>query len=409
MKLFNIIKDMKFETFIAIRYLLSRSKGVFTVITTIIGILGVCVGVAALVTTLAVMSGFQNDIKNKVIGAQAHIMIVGSMPEGRYQKVQELISSVKHVKASAPNILGQAILNFSDYSQGVVIRGLDAEQEKLTSDLPSSLVEGAFSKEGVSAPLTLGTELAANMGLDIGDDVVLVSPRSLAGGLPKMKRFKVTGLLKTGYYEFDNTIVYTDIASASDFLGLKGGVTGLSVKLDKLDNAEKAAADIEELTKGRYAVRTFMQLNSTLYAALKLEKVMMFIILSLIILVASLNITSNLILFGTEKLKDIGLMRAMGASPARIRRIFILEGLYIGSAGVLSGIALALILCWAITTFDIVQLPGDIYYLTKVPVSLQLGDILSVVAGSYFLCFLSALYPAYRASKVNPVDAIRYG
>ena len=400
---------MKFETFIALRYLLSRSKGVFTVITTVIGILGVCVGVAALVTTLAVMSGFQNDIKNKVIGAQAHIMIVGSMPEGRYQKVQEAISSVKHVKASAPNILGQAILNFSDYSQGVVIRGLDAEQEKLTSDLPSSLVEGSFSKEGVSAPLVLGTELAANMGLDIDDNVVLVSPRSFAGGLPKMKRFKITGLLKTGYYEFDNTIVYTDIASASDFLGLKGGVTGLSVKLDKLDNAEKAAAAIEEATQGRYAVKTFMQLNSTLYAALKLEKVMMFIILSLIILVASLNITSNLILFGTEKLKDIGLMRAMGASPARIKRIFILEGLYIGSAGVISGIVLALVLCWAITAFDIVQLPGDIYYLTKVPVSLQWSDILSVVLGSYFLCFLSALYPAYRASKVNPVDAIRYG
>lgn len=400
---------MKFETFIALRYLLSRSKGVFTVITTVIGILGVCVGVAALVTTLAVMSGFQNDIKNKVIGAQAHIMIVGSMPKGRYQKVQEAISSVKHVKASAPNILGQAILNFSDYSQGVVIRGLDAEQEKFTSDLPSSLVEGSFAKEGVSAPLVLGTELAANMGLDIDDDVVLVSPRSLAGGLPKMKRFKITGLLKTGYYEFDNTIVYTDIASASDFLGLKGGVTGLSVKLDKLDNAEKAAAAIEEATQSRYAVRTFMQLNSTLYAALKLEKVMMFIILSLIILVASLNITSNLILFGTEKLKDIGLMRAMGASPSRIRRIFILEGLYIGSAGVISGIILALVLCWAIATFDIVQLPGDIYYLTKVPVSLQWTDILSVVLGSYFLCFLSALYPAYRASKVNPVDAIRYG
>ena len=400
---------MRFETFIAIRYLLSRSKGVFTVITTIIGILGVCVGVAALVTTLAVMSGFQNDIRNKVIGAQAHIMVLGSMPQGRYEKVQETISSVKHVRATAPNIFGQAILNYSNYSQGVVIRGLDAEQEKNTSDLPSSLIEGSFEREGVEAPLVLGAELANNMALDKDDDVVLVSPRSLAGGLPKMKRFKVTGILKTGYYEFDNTIVYTDIKSASDFLGLKGGVTGLSVKLDKLDNADEAAALIAEATDGQYAIRTFMQLNSTLYAALKLEKVMMFIILSLIILVASLNITSNLILFGTEKLKDIGLMRAMGASPARIRRIFILEGLYIGSAGVISGIILALILCWDITTFDIVELPGDIYYLTKVPVSLQLWDILSVVAGSYFLCFLSAIYPAYRASKVNPVDAIRYG
>lgn len=400
---------MKFETFIAYRYLLSRSKGVFTVITTIIGILGVCVGVAALVTTLAVMSGFQNDIKNKVIGAQAHIMIVGSMPEGRYQKVQSEIKGLKHVKGVSPNIFGQAILNYANYSQGVVIRGLDAEQEAYTSDLPKSLVEGSFTGAEGQSPLVLGTELAGNMGLDIGDNVVLVSPRSLAGGLPKMKRFKVTGLLKTGYYEFDNTIAYTDIASASDFLGLKGGITGLSVKLDKLDNADKVAAEIAKATDNRYTVKTFMQLNSTLYAALKLEKVMMFIILSLIILVASLNITSNLILFGTEKLKDIGLMRAMGASPSRIRRIFILEGLYIGSAGVISGIALALVLCWVIATFDIVQLPGDIYYLTKVPVSLQLSDVLSVIVGSYFLCFLSALYPAYRASKVNPVDAIRYG
>lgn len=401
---------MKFETFIALRYLLSRSKGVFTVITTIIGILGVCVGVAALVTTLAVMSGFQNDIKNKVIGAQAHVLIVGSMPEGKFQQVQEDLFNVKYVRATAPNIYGQAILNYDSYSQGVVIRGLDAKQEQYTSNLPASLVEGSFEpKDPKDSPLVLGTELAANMGLDIDDDVVLVSPKTLTGGLPKMKRFKVTGLLKTGYYEFDNTIVYTDLASASDFLGLKGGVTGISVKLDKLDNADKAAAEISKVTQNRYSVKTFMDLNSTLYAALKLEKVMMFIILSLIILVASLNITSNLILFGTEKLKDIGLMRAMGASPARIRRIFILEGLYIGSAGVISGIILALILCWVIATFDIVQLPGDIYYLTKVPVSLQWQDILSVILGSYFLCFLSALYPAYRASKVNPVDAIRYG
>lgn len=401
---------MKFETFVALRYLLSRSKGVFTVITTIIGILGVCVGVAALITTLAVMSGFQNDIKNKVIGAQAHVMIVGSMPQGRYQQVQEDIFNVKYVKATAPNIYGQAILNYDTYSQGVIIRGLDAKQEQYTSNLPASLVEGSFeAKEPNTAPLVLGTELAGHMGLDIDDDVILVSPKTLTGGLPKMKRFKITGLLKTGYYEFDNTIVYTDLASASDFLGLKGGVTGISVKLDKLDNADKAAAEISKITQNRYSVKTFMDLNSTLYAALKLEKVMMFIILSLIILVASLNITSNLILFGTEKLKDIGLMRAMGASPARIRRIFILEGLFIGSAGVISGIILALVLCWAIATFDIVQLPGDIYYLTKVPVSIQWFDILSVILGSYFLCFLSALYPAYRASKVNPVDAIRYG
>jgi len=401
---------MRFEFFVAKRYLISQSKGVFSLITTIIGILGVCVGVAALITTLAVMSGFQNDIRKKVIGAQAHVLVLGFMKDGEYQKAQADIAKVKHVKATAPNILGQAILTFNRQSQGVVIRGLDIAQEAAVSDLISSLVEGSFNADSGGTPaLVVGTELAYHLGLDVGDDVVLVSPQTTAGGLPKMKKFKISGLLKTGYYEFDNTIAYTDIQSAGDFLGLNGGITGISVKLDKLDNAETAAQNIEAATNYAYDVRTFAQLNSTLYAALKLEKAMMFIILSLIILVASLNITSNLILFGTEKLRDIGIMRAIGAGPDNIRRIFMLEGLFIGSAGIISGLLLAFVLCWVIKTFDIVQLPGDIYYLTKVPVSLELLDILSVMAGSYFLCFLSALYPAYKASKVNPVDAIRYG
>lgn len=388
---------------------MSQSKGVFSLITTIIGVLGVCVGVAALITTLAVMSGFQNDIKKKVIGAQAHIMVLGVMPDGRYQQLEQDIEKVKYVKAASPNILGQAILNFDKQSQGVVIRGLDPAREGKTSDLLSNIVEGSFESKDGSAPLVLGTELAFTMAVDIGDDVVLVSPSSIAGGLPKMKRFKVTGLVKTGYYEFDNTMVYTTISQASDFLGLNGAVTGLSVKLNRLEDAEKAAPLVQNVAGVNFAVRTFAQLNGTLYAALKLEKVMMFIILSLIILVASLNITSNLILFGTEKLRDIGILRAMGAGPANIRRIFMLEGLFIGSAGIISGLLLALFLCWVIRTFNIVQLPADIYYLTKVPVSIQFWDVASVIGGSYFLCFLSALYPAYKASKINPVDAIRYG
>lgn len=400
---------MQFESFIAKRYLLSQSKGVFSLITTIIGILGVCVGVAALITTLAVMSGFQNDIKKKVIGAQAHVMVLGVMPDGRYQQLEQDIEKVKYVKAASPNILGQAILNFDKQSQGVVIRGLDPAKEGKTSELLSNIVDGSFESKDGSAPLVLGTELAFTMALDIGDDVVLISPSSIAGGLPKMKRFKVTGLVKTGYYEFDNTMVYTTIPQASEFLGLNGAITGISVKLNRLEDVEKAAPLIENVTGVNFAVRTFAQLNGTLYAALKLEKVMMFIILSLIILVASLNITSNLILFGTEKLRDIGILRAMGAGPANIRRIFMLEGLFIGSAGILSGLMLALFLCWVIRTFNIVQLPGDIYYLTKVPVSIQFWDVASVIGGSYFLCFLSALYPAYKASKINPVDAIRYG
>ena len=402
---------MRFESFIAKRYLMSQSKGVFSLITTLIGVLGVAVGVAALITTLAVMTGFQNDIKKHVIGAQAHIMVLGKMPEGRYQKVQEQIEKLPQVIATAPTIYGQAILSYAQSSNGVLLRGLDPKQEAKTNTLVSSLTEGSFeAAEGATLPsLVLGTELAENMGLDIDDEVVLVSPQGLAGGLPKMKRFKVTGLLKTGYYDFDNTIVYTDLQNASDFLGLKGAVTGLNIKLKNLDKADEAAAQIVNTIGYQYTVKTYAQMNQTLYAALKLEKTVMFIILFLIIIVAALNITSNLILFGTEKLRDIGILRTLGASPAKIRHIFLLEGLFIATAGVVLGLILAFILCFIIANTNIVQLPADIYYLTKVPVSLQVLDILSVVLGSYLVCFVSALYPAYKASKINPVDAVRYG
>lgn len=406
---------MKFERFVALRYL-TRRKGLFAIITTLIGVAGVSVGVAALITTLSVMNGFQSDIKTKVIGAQSHILVFGRMPASTYPEQIRKIEQIPLVEAAAPHIYGQAILSYDGQSVGLVVRGLDPEQEKKINSLSRSLTEGSFAPKDCAAdapaPLVLGTELAAGLGADVGDDVVLISPQSIstsAGMFPKMKKFRVSGLLRTGYYEFDNTIAYAGLADASDFLGLKGGVTGVAVKLHDLNKAEQAAQQIREAIGLGYSVRTFAQLNSTLYAALKLEKAVMFIILFLIIIVASLNIAGNLILLGTEKLRDIGLMRAMGASPKMIRKVFMWEAMVIATLGICLGIALACLLCWIIATFNIVELPGDIYYLTKVPVRMEWSDILAVVGGSYFICFFAGLYPAAKASRVNPTDAIRYG
>lgn len=406
---------MKFERFVALRYL-TRRKGLFAIITTLIGVAGVSVGVAALITTLSVMNGFQSDIKTKVIGAQSHILVFGHMPASTYPEQIRKIEQIPLVEAAAPHIYGQAILSYDGQSVGLVVRGLDPEQEKKINSLSHSLTEGSFAPKDwaadAPAPLVLGTELAAGLGADVGDDVVLISPQSIstsAGMFPKMKKFRVSGLLRTGYYEFDNTIAYAGLADASDFLGLKGGVTGVAVKLHDLNKAEQAAQQIREAIGLGYSVRTFAQLNSTLYAALKLEKAVMFIILFLIIIVASLNIAGNLILLGTEKLRDIGLMRAMGASPKMIRKVFMWEAMVIATLGICLGIALACLLCWIIATFNIVELPGDIYYLTKVPVRMEWSDILAVVGGSYFICFFAGLYPAAKASRVNPTDAIRYG
>lgn len=405
---------MKFERFVALRYL-TRRKGLFAIITTLIGVAGVSVGVAALITTLSVMNGFQSDIKEKVIGAQSHILVFGRMTADAYPQYIKKIEQIPLVEAAAPHIYGQAILSYDGQSVGLVVRGLDPEKEKHINNLNDSLTEGSFTPdwdEDAPAPLVLGTERAYSLGAQVGDDVVLISPQSIstsAGMFPKMKKFRVSGLLRTGYYEFDNTIAYTTLPHASDFLGLKGGVTGVAVKLHNLNQADQAAEQIRQAIGYGYAVRTFAQLNSTLYAALKLEKAVMFIILFLIIIVASLNIAGNLILLGTEKLRDIGLMRAMGASPKMIRKVFMWEAMAIATLGIFLGIALACLLCWIIATFNIVELPGDIYYLTKVPVRMEWTDILAVVGGSYLICFFAGLYPAAKASRVNPTDAIRYG
>lgn len=406
---------MNFARSVATRYL-TRRQGLFAFITTLIGIAGVSVGVAALITTLSVMNGFQTDIKDKVIGAQSHILVFGRMNPDVYKQNITLIEQLPEVAAAAPHIYGQGIITHAGQSLGIIIRGLDPAQEKKINNLADSVVEGSFQPtdwpQDAPPPLVLGTELAASMGVDVGEDVVLISPQSIstsAGMFPKMKKFRISGLLKTGYYEFDNTIAYTLLPHASDFLGLKQGTTGVAVKLHNINQAEKVAQKINEVIGYGYNVRTFAQLNSTLYAALKLEKTMMFIILFLIIGVASLNIASNLILLGTEKLRDIGIMRAIGASPKMIRSIFMWEAMVIATLGIVLGILLACLLCWIIATFNIVELPGDIYYLTKVPVRMQWADIVAVVGGSYFICFVAGLYPALKASRVHPTDAIRYG
>jgi len=405
----------RLELFIAFRYLRAKRKGIFAAITTAIGVAGVTVGVAALITTLSVMNGFQADIEKKIIGAQADLTIYGAWSRADLDRTMAQIRGDKSVTAAAPFVLGQAIITYQGRTSGIVIKGIDPKEEFKVNDLDKRLREGNWADlkgSGKEPGLVLGEELARALGTWVGEDVVLVSPQGMAtamGLIPKMRKFRVAGLVHTGYYEYDSSMGFAKLGVAAKFFDVKSGATGVGVKVRGLDEADAAAERLSQELGPDHPVRTYSQMNETLFAALKLEKTVMFLILALIVLVASLNIASTLILRGVEKTRDMGLLMAMGATPKQIRTIFLAEGAMIGAVGLGLGLALGLALCWVIKTFPIVKLPSDIYYISRVPVSVQAADVAAVMILGFLLALLATVYPAWRASKIDPVEAIHYG
>lgn len=403
------------ETFIALRYLSAKRKGLFSVVTTLIGVAGVSLGVAALIVTLSIMDGFQTDIRRKIVDAQAHIVVYGQMRSGDGERAAARIAAAPGVEAVAPFALGQGIITFGNRSTGAVVRGVDPAAEARVNSLKDSLVRGswdALAREDGVPGIILGEELAKNLGAWTGDEVILVSPRSADSGLgllPRMKKFRVAGLSRTGYYEYDNTMAYCGLKEASEFFGMGGEPNGFGVRLEDIDLAPAAADALRESLGFPFTVKTYADMNRTLFAALKLEKFVMSLVLALIILVATFTIASNLLMMTVEKMRDIGILRAMGAGPGLIRRVFLLEGAMIGLAGTLVGVLLGVGISLFIGYYPVIELPSDIYYVTKVPVKLDALDIALTALASFALCSLSALYPASRAAKLNPVDAIRYG
>ncbi len=403
------------ETFIALRYLSAKRKGLFSVVTTLIGVAGVSLGVAALIVTLSIMDGFQTDIRRKIVDAQAHIVVYGQMRPGDGERAAARIAAAPGVQAVSAFALGQGIITFDNRSTGAVVRGVDPAAEARINSLKDSLVRGSWdglASAGGVPGIILGEELAKGLGAWTGDEVILVSPRSADSGLgllPRMKKFRVAGLSRTGYYEYDNTMAYCGLKEASEFFGLQGEPNGFGVRLRDMDLAQAAAEDLRGSLGFPFTVKTFADMNRTLFAALKLEKFVMSLVLALIILVATFTIASNLLMMTVEKMRDIGILRAMGAGPGLIRRVFLLEGALIGLAGTLLGVLLGVGVSLFIGHYPVIELPSDIYYVTKVPVKLDALNICLTALASFALCSLSALYPASRAARLNPVDAIRYG
>ncbi|MGA9108661.1 MAG: lipoprotein-releasing ABC transporter permease subunit [Smithella sp.] len=426
---------MPYELFISKRYLSAKRKQVFVSVITFISIFGIFLGVAALIIVLAVMNGFEEDLRTKILGIKSHIELTTDLtgPMKDYQSVREKIADVEGVVASTPFIYSQAMIRSSNGVMGVVIRALDTQSAFKVINL-GKIKEGNieylnkipheislnYKNNGVPLDgIVIGKEMARNLGVFLYDTITIISPVSIStpmGMVPRMKKFVVVGIFESGFYEYDSTLAYLSLQSCQDFLQMGNTVTGIDIKVDDIYKADNIARKIQSKLGFPFWTQNWMQMNKNLFSALKLEKHVMFIILSLIVLVAAFNIISALIMIVMEKNKDIAILKSMGATSRSIMKIFIFQGLIIGvigtALGCVTGLAVALnlqkisIVVEKIFRFKI--LPGDVYYLSELPSKVNYGDIVIIVVGTLLICFLSTIYPSLRASRTDPAEALRY-
>lgn len=385
---------------IAWRYLWTKRKERFISLISVISILGVAIGVAALIVVLAVMSGFDKDLKEKIIGNYSHIVVEAPFPISDYSKIIQDINKIEHVSACAPFIQNQAFLETHQQNRGILVRGIDLNLESKVTDIERYL--GRKTRD-FNKGIFIGKELSSILGARTGDELTLINSEG------NRITAQISGLFNSGMYDYDTNIIYMDITHAQDFFGLGNSVSGISVKIDKLFLADSLKAKIQKVIGPAFYIKTWIERNKNFFAALKLEKITMFIILTLIILVAAFNIISTLVVMVTEKTKDIGILKALGMTNGKIRLIFTLEGLFIGSFGCLLGSGIGISLSLLLKKYQFVKLPADIYYLDRLPVSLVFWpDVGMVIIAAFLISLVSTIYPAKKAGQLNPLEALRY-
>lgn len=411
---------MSFEFFIGSRYLKTKQKQAFVSLITILSIAGVAIGVMALIVVIAVMSGFKSDLKSRILGVEPHVILMRHGDAfSDYHRILEHVEGIDGVKAATPFIYTQIMLRSSFGASGAVLRGVEPESAggviEVLDEVFLQNLKRMTQKEGTvsSIPgIILGKQLAKNLGVMEGDTVYLISPHGMispVGHLPAMRRFKVAGILESGIYQYDASISYIHIKDAQRILRMGDSVSGIEIRVDDIYGAKEIAERIVEDLGFPYWARDWMQMNENLFMALKLERTVMFIILSLIVLVAAFNIAGSLIMTVMEKTKDIAILKTMGATNRSIKRIFVFKGMVIGLIGTALGTCLGSVLCALLERYKFIELPGDIYHLTTLPVQLEALNVFIITFAAIVICFLATLYPARQASRLNPVDAIRHG
>jgi len=419
---------MPFELIIGLRYLKAKRKSTFISIITFISTAGVMLGVMALIIVLAVMTGFEEDLKEKILGTNAHVVVVrNGAPMEDYRQVMQKLKGFKGVTAATPFIYNQVMLSSGKNVSGVVLRGIDVSTDRLVTGLSKSIVEGTIDRlepkmgEGSDAfpGLLLSKELAKHLNLFVGDKVNVISPMgniTPLGMMPKMKPFRVAGIFNTGMFEYDSTLAYVSLGQAQSFFDLGDTVTGVQLKVEDVYHAGELASTVNRTLGTNFYARDWMQMNRNILFALKTEKIVMFIILTLIVLVAAFGIASTLFMVVMEKNRDIAVLKSMGATGSSIMKIFVLEGLVIGVIGtvlgVFSGLLIALNLEPIIAVIQKITgqnfFSKDIYYLDRFPSLVVPSDVVLISVTAVLISFIATLYPAWQASRMLPAEALRY-
>ncbi len=412
---------MSYEFFIALRHFKSKRKEKFISVITLISIFGVMLGVMALIVVLSVMKGFEKDMRDKILGANAHLVVFKLGGEIKdYKRIMEDIRHAPDVKGVSPFVYSQVMLTSQRKASGVVLKGIDVDTVGDVTVLPKHIIKGSIKdlkeeKDDEVPGIIIGSELADTLNVESGDIIDVVSPMGTQtpyGLVPLKVGFRVVGIFRFGMYEYDSNLAFISLESARSFLGMEGGATGIEVKVADIFRAKEVGGNISSMLRSRfgglYIVKDWMELNRNLFSALKLERITMFVILTLIILVAAFNIVGTLIMVVMEKSKEIAVLMSMGARKKGIMKIFITEGLIIGSVGTLLGIFGAFAANMLLSKYHFIKLPKDIYYIDSLPVVMDPYIFLIVALASLLISFLATIYPSWKASRLNVIEAIRY-
>jgi lipoprotein-releasing system permease protein len=410
-------RGLPFEVFLGLRYLRARGHRANLSLFVWIGIGGVFLGVSALIVVLAVMTGFQDGIKEKIIAANPHLLVFETRGGGVADagKVARQVEAIPGVRSATPFVLQQALFTVrGGGATGGLLRGMDLDSPAVRMGLASQIVLGQLEpllKTQGDPAILLGRELARTLGAVPGDHVTVISPQgamTAVGLVPKMRRFEVAGLVEVGMYEYDSSLAYSALSVAQEFAGLGGRVSGIEVKLVDPWEARAVGRRVAATLDGGYWVRDWMDLNRNLFAALQLEKLALFVIVTIIVLVAAFAIIGHLILLVAEKRKEIGILKAMGASASSIGTIFLVAGMLIGVVGTVAGSAFGLLLIWVQNTYRIIRLASDVYQISYLPMKLTGSDFGMIVGATLVISFLATLSPARRAARLDPVEVLRY-